>query len=184
MLLRRIQLRTSLSRNSRNLLKPAPHTLKVLRLDRSVVRAQDSASRDEDDVDRELTLRPLSAEDFPEEPLRAVSLDGASDLPAGDEPDPQTAFLRHEHERHEEGIHPPSSFAIDALEVRPASEANGSSGFGLPSNRKTMPALAPAPSEHRPAGFRAHPHAKTVSAAPSASIWLERSFHFLMTPVS
>lgn len=126
MLLRRIQLRASLSRNSRNFLKPAPHTLKVLRLDSSVGRADDSASRDENDVDRELTLRSLSAKDFPQEPLRAIPLDRAPDLPARDETDPQPAFFRDENEGHEEGAHPPSTFAIHALEVRAAAQAGRS----------------------------------------------------------
>ena len=89
------------------LLKPASHTPKVLRLDRSVVRVEDSASRDEHDVDRVAhAAGPLFAEDFPQEPLRAVSLDRAPDLPAGDETDPQPAFLRARERRPRRGGSP------------------------------------------------------------------------------
>lgn len=55
---------------------------------------------------------------------------------------------------------------------------------GLPSNRNTVPPLAPAPGEDGPAALSAHAHEKPVGAAASAPIRLERSFHFVMTPGS
>ncbi len=55
---------------------------------------------------------------------------------------------------------------------------------GSPSNRETVPPLAPAAREHRAAGLGSHPHAKPVRPAAPASIRLERSFHFVMTPGS
>lgn len=54
----------------------------------------------------------------------------------------------------------------------------------LPSNRKTVPPLAPAPGEDGPAALSAHAHEKPVGAAASAPIRLERSLHFVMTPGS
>jgi hypothetical protein len=47
-----------------------------------------------------------------------------------------------------------------------------------------VPPLAPAAREHRAPGLRSHPHTKTVRPAATASIRLERSFHFVMTPGS
>ena len=55
---------------------------------------------------------------------------------------------------------------------------------GSPSNRETVPALVPAASEDRTAGFGSHPNAKAMGPAAPASIRLERSFHFVMTPES
>src|SRR3990172_9743544 len=97
----RIQLRTSLSRNSRTLLKPAPHAPEVLSLDVRVIRVEDGPSRYEHQVNRQLRGRSFSPEDFPQQPLRAVSLDRAPDLPAGDEPHAQPAPRRHENEGYE-----------------------------------------------------------------------------------
>ncbi len=55
---------------------------------------------------------------------------------------------------------------------------------GSPSNRETVPPLAPAAREHRAPGLRSHPDAKTMRPAAPASIRLERSFHLVMTPGS
>ncbi len=123
--------KTSLSRNSRNLLKPTPHTPQVLRLHRAVIRVEDRASRHQHHVDRDLRPGPPPPEDLPQEPLRAVSLDRAPHLSARDEAHPQRVFLRGDHERYEERVHPPSPLAIHALEIRPTAQAEWSAGSGL-----------------------------------------------------
>lgn len=123
---RRVQLRTSLSTNSNILLKPPSHAFEVLPLDVGVVRVDDAASRDQDQVRRHRPGRSSSSEYLSQQPLRAVSLDRAADFPTGDEGYAQILSFGRENERHEERTHPPPPLPIHALEVRPPPERGGS----------------------------------------------------------
>jgi len=126
----RIQLRTSLSSLSRNssvLLKPSSHAADVLSLDLGVTRVKDRPSRYQHHVGRGLEGGSPLPEDLPQQPLRAVSRNGAPDLPASDEAHPEPLSRARENEGYEEGAHPSSSLPIDALEVRPAAQGRSSS---------------------------------------------------------
>lgn len=80
----------------------------------------------------------------------------------------------------------PTSVPLGTQVRSPPFAAERPAVFGLlrsrsPSNRQAMTSLAPPTGDDRPARLRSHPHSKAVGPAASASIWLERSFHFVMT---
>jgi hypothetical protein len=108
---------SSLSRSSRNLLKPPPHSPYVGFLYVPEFRARQRTAGDEHDIRRDLPDGYVTAIDLAEKSLRTVALDRPPDAPTRDDRHSESTGPGLEHERDEERTDQSPSLLIHHVEI-------------------------------------------------------------------